>query len=336
MPFRWILLFSYQLQLFFKYFRFSVFYFIVKYKTGNQLYKDHQPILDNFFTIANAALVSGFVGAINQFLEYNKIYQNAIEQVLQSESYRQFIENNMVKFAYSRQILQHQSDLENIWRITTSTLFQTEFPDEIGRKFYDKIHKTIFYKKTISHYHFDCQISYSVSIDSNDQLKIEQYAEYTIVRNKVDKFTYDFSYGVLKETKNSIEIKSVTACGKDYNRPENIRDEEQEVNGQSYKFKKFQAELEGEEYYHITSGVLIHQNHKTDNEFSYLFERFTEDVHVEINNESSSQMDVIFSSSGVEAFKKIPIFGSVSSIKKYSYRGILLPGFGFTLFFIKK
>ena len=172
-------------------------------------------------------------------------------------------------------------------------------------------------------------------MDKNDLLRIEQFTEYTVVRNKLDKFEYDFSFGVLKELSNKIDFKKVMICGKDYNLAKNIHDEDELVNSQTYNFKKFKAELEGEEYYNISSSVLIHQNQQTDNEFSYIFERFTEDVHVEINNESPAQMDIIFSSTGVEAFKKNPIFGGVG-IKKYSYRGILLPGFGFTLFFIKK
>jgi hypothetical protein len=307
---------------------FFLFYFTVKYRSDHSFYTNNKELLDNFFTIANATFISGFVGAINQFLVYNKIYQKALENVLTSTEYSNFIEENMVKFAYSKEILQNHSNLEEIWKTTTSTLFQMEFPNEISKKFYDKIHETIFYKRTISHYHFDCKYFFTFSINDNDILSIEQYSEYTVKRNKKISFKYDFNYSLLEESNNSIEFKEVTICDKNYNSEKYVK----EVIKDGYITKGFESDLEGYESYNVTSRVLMNQNINTDNQYMHIFERFTEDVYVEINNKDKDKIDIIFSSSGTSEFKNIPNFDT----QKHTFRGILLPGFGFKTFIIKK
>lgn len=314
---------------------FFLYYFIVKFVSNfGAYYAANKEILDNLFTISNATLVSGFVGAISQFLEYNKVYQKALEEVLTSESYKKFIESNMVKFAYSKKILADQKNLEEIWKETTHTLFETEFQDEISKKFFNKIHEIIFYKKNISHYYFDSKIFYDISIDENDVLTIRQFSSYSIVRSsKKNEFDYEFSFSVNDEPETSVEIIQIRISNYDYNNSNFIKEEIiiDEETGKRYKSKKFDGKLKSSEKYDVHSEVILKQNYATDNEFRYIFERFTEDIYVELNNLSSEKIDIFFTTNDATQFKKIPTFEN-----KYEYKGVILPGFGFKIFVNKK
>lgn len=270
-----------------------------------------------------------------KYLQYLKVFEKEFDRILTSNKFTNKVKESVESITFSKEFLHKQKNLEHIWKKVTLVMWEKQFPD-LYIQLKDSLKNDFFKQNNISFYYKNFKIKYYITrIAESDFVEIEEHTTYTLVRPNEKLFDWDFKVAidmVDSEDKKypEIDLAIINDTANIFTPNENIECIG-EKNTDDVFIKKIKMQLQGSKEYLIKRKVILKQNLNKDREYSFGSDRIISDLDVSIHY--SDNINVVFSESWKVKFIKEEIRGD--KISSYIFRGLMLPGEKFKLFFIK-
>ncbi len=294
----------------------------VPYIIGYLIYKyqiDSTPVFTNsiwtnFYEIALSLLGSGIFLATLKYFQFLGFFVDEIKKVIYSDDY-----------------LKEQKNIYEIWQRVTKALFKSELPEPIVDNIISKIFKSFLTKETLETYCKSSDIRYTLSIDDDGYVTIEEWMYYELVDMDKKSIRIRFNYFISLE--NEADITSFITLKK--LKINNLDIRKNDVHFQNSRSEKrlclgFDRVIEDRSICEIEQHIVFKQSINADREFYYKSEGTVENMTVTIDNKTPTKLGIIFAEIGISTFKKSE---SVNDIYKGDH---ILPSNGFRLFFYTK
>lgn len=310
-----------------------VFYGIVKddvnYFSG---WKNKHEILKGLKDFSLIIFSAGIFTSSLKYLQYLKVFEKEFDRILTSNKFTNKVKESVESITFSKEFLHKQSNLEQIWKKVTLVMWEKQFPD-LYAQLKGNLKNELFRQNNISFYYKNFKVKYFITrVDDTDRIKIEQHTVYTLVRPNEKLFDWNFSVAVdianCEDKKYpKVEVELVNDSVNKFNPEEDIKSFEEE----GFFIKKVELQLRGKTEYLIKRKVTMYQDLQKDREFSFGSDRIIADLDVSICH--SNNLNVVFSESWKVKFIKEEL--REKGVSSYLFRGLMLPGEKFKLFFLK-
>lgn len=267
-----------------------------------------------------------------KYLQYIKVFEKEFERIFASSNFTQKVKESVESITFSREFLQKQNNLEKIWQRVTLTMYEKQFPQLYGQ-LKNIIKNELFKQNNISFYYKNFKLDYYISREEgSDKIKIEEITTYNLIRPDRKLFEWNFKVAIEKTDSNNDEYPKISIDFIDND--ELVFDSEKDIEiipNEENTIKEVKKKINGQTNYLIKRHIEIYQDLNKDREYSFGSDRIIEDLDITIHTDNF--INAIFSESWKVKF--INENTRESNKKSYIYRGLLLPGEKFKLFFIK-
>jgi len=266
--------------------------------------------------------ISGVTSSVLRIIQYNRIYQKALEDVI-----------------YSKTFLSKRSDLIDIWKNVSANLFESRFPE---------IHTPLLMLIIDKYFPINNNVSYYTDVkqylcvrwkDENCEdniVEIEEKIDLVVHTVNTDKTTYGTRHAVIfdedleeDKLKEIIDVVSYSVDDRSCVGESNI-----------FSWKKENGVVEfcssaelpgGKNEYHIVQEVRRIQNLNIDDFLNYSARFLIWNMDVEIEHPANLKVE-LFGSGTVKPF--VPMYEKVNH-KRWTYKGLILRKQGYTMTFNK-
>lgn len=295
-------------------------------------WKEKKSVLEVIKNLSLIIFSAGIFTSSLKYLQYIKVFEKEFDRILNSEKFSSKIKESVESITFSKEFLHKQNNLEKIWQKVTLVMYEKQFPD-LYHQLKNELQNELFNHNNISFYYKNFKIEYFITrIPETDNLKIEEQTTYTLVRPNNKLFDWDFKVAIDSDDSDNkrypeIEMEFLNSTKCIFNKTDDVEVIEQK----DLVIKKIKKKLHGNKNYLIKRKIIMVQNLHKDREYSFGSDRIIDDLDITI--QFSEDLNVIFSESWKVKFIKKET--KDNNIKSYIYRGLLLPGEKFKLFFLK-
>jgi hypothetical protein len=288
-------------------------YLLYKYFVASPVDFSHT-IWTNLYDIALTLLGSGIFLATLKYFQFLGFFLDEIKKVIYSDDY-----------------LKEQKNIYEIWQRVTKALFKSELPEPIVDNMLSEIFKNFLTKETLDSYYKSSDVRYSVSIDDDGYVEIEESISYQILSKEKRPIPLKLDYFV---SLNGSDDKISTIQLQKFLINDSVIDNNdadlQMTRSNTKQLLTFNRTLENLQMCEVEYLIRVKQSINVDREFYYKSNCVIENMTITIDNKTPEKLGIIFVEMGISSFKK-------STLSDKIYKGEnILPNNGFRLFFYTK
>ncbi|WP_140509330.1 hypothetical protein [Flavobacterium pectinovorum] len=312
---------------------FLIFYLIYYFNSNlHGLLLDYADLIDFLKTLCILSFTAGIFTVTLKYFQYLKVFEGEFNRIINSQNFESKLQSIVSTITFSEDFLNKQGDLTEIWKKVTLIKYKKEFP-ELYYKIEKNIKNNLFENNSLDKYYKNVQISYEFELaEDNKTINVKEFSSFTIVRNSIDDFFWEFfvTFSQQIEKENNQEsvllIQSFTRIDDEKIDLKKCIITNQEEN-ENFVKKKYSYPLGKKKEYHIERCFQFSQIIEDDRIVSFSSSHVVDDLTVRIK--LCKKLQIVFEPVGDNLFNKENIFQDRIC---YVNRDVFLPGEKYKIF----